>query len=108
MKFRSAAEKARYLEAQKSWDSIVKSHLTQKPFAAKKKKAPNWEYKLEAPVGRATEKQNSRVTSGGVGSSKEIPRYTGTAVKGISTMHKSSLVPVFDFAHAKEIASMRR
>lgn len=108
MKFRSAAEKARYLESQKSWDSIVKSHSTQKPFSTKRKKAPAWEYKLEAPVGRETEKHDSRVTSGGVGSTREIPRYTGTAVKGISTMHKSSLVPVFDFAHAKEIASMRR
>jgi len=34
--------------------------------------------------------------------------YTGTLVKGISTMHKSNAVPIIDESEAKDHASMRR
>ena len=34
--------------------------------------------------------------------------YTGTLVKGISTMHKSNAVPIIDEQEAKDHASMRR
>lgn len=34
--------------------------------------------------------------------------YTGTAMKGIATMHKSNAVPVFTDEHAVEISKMRR
>ena len=39
---------------------------------------------------------------------RESPKYTGTLVKGIATMHKSNAVPVIDDQHAKDISSMRR
>lgn len=38
----------------------------------------------------------------------ESPKYTGTLVKGISTMHKSNAVPIINKEEAKEHASMRR
>ena len=38
----------------------------------------------------------------------DSPRYTGSLVKGISTMHKSNAVPIIDESEAKEHASMRR
>ena len=38
----------------------------------------------------------------------ESPEYTGTLVKGISTMHKSNAVPIINEEEAKEHASMRR
>ena len=41
-------------------------------------------------------------------SKKESPKYTGTYVKGVATMHKSNAVPVVDDQHAKDLASMRR
>ena len=44
----------------------------------------------------------------GRGRKKESPKYTGTLVKGIATMHKSNAVPVIDDQHAKDIARMRR
>ena len=46
----------------------------------------------------------------GVGSTpkKEPQKYTGTLVKGISTMHKSNAVPIIDEQEAKDHASMRR
>lgn len=34
--------------------------------------------------------------------------YTGTAMIGIATMHKSNMVPVFNTESAKDISKMRR
>ena len=34
--------------------------------------------------------------------------YTGTAIKGIGTMHKSNAVPIFSNEEAQDIAKMRR
>ena len=39
---------------------------------------------------------------------KERMNYTGTLVKGISTMHKSNAVPIIDAQEAKDHANMRR
>lgn len=41
-------------------------------------------------------------------SKPEKKEYTGTLVKGISTMHKSNAVPIIDADQAKEHANMRR
>lgn len=38
----------------------------------------------------------------------KAPVYTGTLVKGISTMHKSNAVPIINESEAKEHANMRR
>lgn len=39
---------------------------------------------------------------------REAVPYTGTAMMGIATMHKSNAVPVFSEEQAKEISRMRR
>lgn len=39
---------------------------------------------------------------------REPQKYTGTLIKGISTMHKSNAVPIIDENEAKEHARMRR
>ena len=44
----------------------------------------------------------------GIGAKVESQKYTGTLVKGISTMHKSNAVPIIDQEQATEIAQMRR
>lgn len=41
-------------------------------------------------------------------SKKESPKYTGTLVKGIGTMHKSNAIPIIDEEQMKDIARMRR
>lgn len=46
--------------------------------------------------------------SDGVCAKSDKKEYTGTLVKGISTMHKSNAVPIIDEREAKEHASMRR
>ena len=42
------------------------------------------------------------------GRKKESPKYTGTLIKGIATMHKSNAIPVINDEQAKDIARMRR
>tara|TARA_R100001510_G_C7600466_1_gene167221 strand:+ start:67 stop:369 length:303 start_codon:yes stop_codon:yes gene_type:complete len=39
---------------------------------------------------------------------KDTQHYTGTAIKGIGTLHKSNAVPVFTDEEAKDQANMRR
>jgi len=39
---------------------------------------------------------------------KENQKYTGNAILGIGTLHKSSAIPVFSEEEAIEIAQMRR
>jgi|SaaInlStandDraft_1057018.scaffolds.fasta_scaffold115117_3 hypothetical protein len=39
---------------------------------------------------------------------KERPQYTGTLVKGISTMHKSNAVPIINKEQATEISRMAK
>ena len=39
---------------------------------------------------------------------KDAPVYTGSAMKGIGTMHKSNSVPIFSDEEAVAIAKMRR
>lgn len=44
----------------------------------------------------------------GVAARRDNPVYTGTAVIGIATMHKSNAVPIFNPDAAVEVAQMRR
>jgi hypothetical protein len=46
--------------------------------------------------------------SDGICSKSDKKQYTGTLVKGISTMHKSNAVPIINEQEAKDHASMRR
>lgn len=49
------------------------------------------------------------VDSGGAcGARKDTPRYTGTNMIGIGTLHKSNAVPVFKGEDAVDLAKMRR
>lgn len=47
-------------------------------------------------------------TTSGICAKPDPKKYTGSLVKGISTMHKSNAVPIIDEKEAKEHASMRR
>ena len=62
----------------------------------------------EMVTSRATTRPPSRVTPGGSTALKEVPKYTGTEMIGISIIHKSCLKPVFSKEAAIDVASMRR
>lgn len=80
-----------------------------------KKKVDKVQTKPKVSVGdngvfrRETQCIPSLETSGaGDCTKRESQRYTGTAILGIATMHKSNAVPVFSQEDAKEISRMRR
>lgn len=65
--------------------------------------------KLTIPAGRDIRKYPSMVTPGG-SATKPVKGnvYTGTAMKGIGTLHKSNAVPIFSNEEAIDQANMRR
>ena len=65
--------------------------------------------KLTIPSGRDVKKYPSMVTPGGSATKPIVGKvYTGTAMKGIGTLHKSNAVPIFSNEEAKDQANMRR
>lgn len=60
------------------------------------------------PNDRASSRHPSLVTPGGDCSLKEIPKYTGTEMIGISIIHKSCLQPIFNQQAAIDASNMRR
>jgi len=112
VKFRNAEEarKARELDAswkelQKKWDVEAEDKKRKRALAQ-----PALDYKLTAPIGRATSNHIPSRNTGEAGAItyKASPQYTGTKIKGIGTMHKSNAVPVFSDEEAHDIATMRR
>lgn len=99
-KKRKPTAKQRELDA--SWEKLMKKYEPKKPLKVVKPiNAPK-------PFIRETPKIPSLPFSGGVCAKKPNPVYTGSAIKGIGTMHKSNAVPVFSDEQAIEIATMRR
>ena len=65
--------------------------------------------KLTIPAGRDVKKYPSMVTPGGSATKPILGKvYTGTAMKGIGTLHKSNAVPIFSDEEARDQANMRR
>lgn len=93
---------AKQRELDSSWQKLLQKYETKtvsrnvKPMAQVK------------PFVRETPKIASLPFSGGACPKKATPVYTGSAIKGIGTMHKSNAVPVFSDEQAIEIATMRR
>ena len=93
---------AKQRELAAEWEKMLKKYET-KPVARNVK--PVTQVK---PYVRETPKIASLPFSGGACPKKATPVYTGSAIKGIGTMHKSNAVPVFSDEQAIEIATMRR
>jgi hypothetical protein len=112
VKFRNAEEAQRARELEQSWKDLLKRQgvEAEEKKRARAMKAPALDYRLTTPPGRTTSTHiPSRDTghSGAVGS-KEIPKYSGTKIIGVATLHKSNAVPVFSDEEAVEISRMRR
>ena len=75
----------------------------------KSRPASTQDYKFEhTPPRRVQSRGKSLETTACDTSKRESQKYTGTLVKGISTMHKSNAVPIIDAEQAKEHSRMRR
>lgn len=111
IKFRNAAEAQQARDLDASWSKLktdwgVEAETRRRARALR---AEPLSYSLTAPPGRETQRIESRDTGhAGAVCSKEIPKYTGTKILGIGTMHKSNAVPVFSDEEAHAIATMRR
>jgi hypothetical protein len=111
VKFKNAdeARKARELDA--SWKELQKKWGIEQEEKKRKRalSQPALSYKLSAPPGRGTSNHIPSLNTGdGIASAKQIPKYTGTKIIGIGTMHKSNAVPIFSDEEAKDISTMRR
>lgn len=107
-KWKSAEEKRRHMELAESWNNLKSKY---KPTGVvRATKTNNVLSRYTPPAGRSTHRDIPSLDSGGpsVGARRDTPKYTGTAILGIGTLHKSNAVPVFSEEAAKEQASMRR
>lgn len=117
-KFRTseAAKAARQLDTdwlalQSKWAAVAP--LSRSAAPVKKSKKPRPYYTPVAPPEAEKLQRNHAIRSlgswvTGTNSTKSGEVYTGTAIVGICTMHKSNLVPVFSVDDAKAISKMRR
>jgi hypothetical protein len=107
-KFRSAAEAKRARELASDWENLKSK------WGVPEKKSKSTSA-IDLPTSRSlhirdTGNRPKSLGSWNVGAvtSKSTQQYTGTAIVGISTLHKSNAVPVFSQQEAEEIAKMRR
>ena len=109
-KFRNAeqAQKARQME--QDWKDLLKRHGIEQEQRKQKRAMAAETYKAPAPYRRETPYIASLNSKDSCGVATKAPEkvYTGTAIVGIATMHKSNAVPVFSADDAKDISKMRR
>lgn len=87
-----------------SWEELKKKYAPTKPLPKVKET-----YKSPQPNIRETPKIPSLKDHMGVATKPIHGKvYTGTAMVGIGTLHKSNAVPIFSTEEAKDQASMRR
>jgi hypothetical protein len=97
---------AKQRELQASWESMIKKHAPKTPKKSISMGAVA--SFLGNPARRETPNIPSLPFTGGPCTKKEQQMYTGTAMKGIGTLHKSNAVPIFTDEEAIDIAKMRR
>lgn len=93
---------AKQRQLAESWDALIKKYEPKKPVVAVKPMKQPKAYVRETPH------YPSLNTGYHNCSKKEQQTYTGTAMLGIGTLHKSNAVPVFSQDDAVEISRMRR
>lgn len=91
--------KARQLDQQ--WNQLLERWEPKKVVKGLSPRAPS-------PYRRETASIPSLSSHTGSCTKPEPVRYTGDAIVGIATMHKSNAVPVFSQEQAEEISRMRR
>ena len=101
-KKRKPTAKQRSLQA--SWEDILKKYETKTTTRKVAKSATL----CAAPYRRETKQYPILNTHTGCCTKSDSVKYTGTAMMGIATLHKSVMQPVFDEQYAKDVARMRR
>jgi hypothetical protein len=99
---------AKQRELNASWEKMLKKYETKISNVKPKHTELSQSYSLGKTACRETPKHPSLPFTGAPCFKKPNPVYTGSAIKGIGTMHKSNAVPVFSDEQARDIATMRR
>lgn len=109
-KFASAEHARKAREQEESWKELMKKWGVEQEERKRKRAlaAPTYSSPKSEPYRRQTEKINSLPFTAGPCLKAPDKVYTGTAMKGIGTMHKSNSVPIFSAEEAVDIAKMRR
>ena len=108
VKFRNAEEARKARELDEAWKQLQKKWAVEAEDK-KRRRALEAEPLVYTLSGRETTRIASRDTGHtGAVRTKDIPKYTGTKIKGIGTMHKSNAVPIFSDEEAVAISQMRR
>ena len=107
-KFRNAEEARKARELEESWKALQKKWGMETEERKRRRAMTAEVYEPEIPFRRATEKISSLPFTAGPCLKPEQKVYTGSAIKGIGTMHKSNAVPIFSDEEAQDIAKMRR
>jgi len=93
-------------ELKDSWEKLLSKYEPKKKIVMVSKQELKDSYSLKIP--RETPHYPSLNSGYHDTAKKDIPVYTGTAMIGIGTLHKSNAVPVFSTEEASEMARMRR
>lgn len=97
------------IELAQSWQKILQKHEAYPSFAGKYScNKPSKPMVTKIEIHRTSRDAESFSTPGGFAALKPSPKYTGHAMMGIATMHKSNAVPVFSIDEAHDLAKMRR
>ena len=107
VKFRNAEEAKKARELDEAWKQLQKKWAVEAEDK-KRKRALSAEPLVYTLSSRETARPASRGDSTGNATLKPNPVYTGDAIIGISTLHKSNAVPVFSKEEAISISNMRR
>ena len=109
-KFASAEHARKAREQQESWKEFMKRWGIEAEERKRQRglAAPEMNPVVTKPYVRETAKIESLPFTAGQCLKAPDKVYTGTAIKGIGTMHKSNAVPIFSNEQAEDIAKMRR
>lgn len=112
-KFRNADQARKARELEESWKALqkkwgIEAEEKKRRRALTADTLDKSSYLLAPPPGRETPKIASLPFTAGPCTKPEQKVYTGDAVLGISTLHKSNAVPVFSKDEAVSISKMRR
>ena len=99
---------AKQRQLKSEWESILKKYEPKKKTNSTKTKQA-LSFTNPVPYRRESRHIESLETNSlGDCTKRASQQYTGTAIIGIATMHKSNAVPVFNQKDAEEISRMRR
>ena len=99
---------AKQRELRDSWNELVQKYAPKKPLKIVKVMPSPAVSKPHVRENPNYPSLSSFVPGGGCTKPIHGKVYTGTAMKGIGTLHKSNAVPIFTDEEARDQANMRR